>query len=221
VRQVTRRSTAGAGLAAALILVLAAGGAQAQTLGIGPRMMTATGADSPIVDSSYTGATRFVGGQLRFHASRHLALELAMDYRVTLNPDETARIRSTPIQASILWFPLRLSVAPYLITGVGWYRQRIEAIDDGDSVASATTSERGYHSGVGGQVMLGKHAALFVDYRYTFVDIKGTNGLAGAAYAASSLSSVVGLLTSLGNDTLSSKVSHRGSMWTAGLTLYF
>ena len=218
---VTRPSAAVAGLVTTVMLILAGSAAQAQTLGFGPRLMTASGADSPIVDSSYTGATRFAGGQVRFHTSLHMALEVAMDYRDTLNPSGTARIRSTPIQLSILWFPLRRSISPYLITGYGWYTQKVEAIDNGSTVASATTTDKGYHSGVGMQAMLGRHMSIFVDYRYTFVDIKGTNGLAGAAYSSSTLASVVGLVSSVGDGTISSKVSHRGSMWTAGLTVYF
>jgi hypothetical protein len=221
VRVVTRRPMAAAALAAALMVSLAAGGAQAQMLGVGVRMLTASGADSPLVSSTGEANPRFYGGLLRFNASSHMALELTMDYRRMLNPEGTARIRYTPIQASILVFPRRMAIAPYLIVGVGWYRQRVEAMDGGETRLSATTSEKGYHTGFGGQMMLGRHASMFVDYRYSFVDITGANGLAGAAYAASSLSSVIGLLSAVGGNEYSSKLSHRGSMWTTGLTVYF
>ena len=63
---------------------------------------------------------------------------------------------------------------------------------------------------------LGRHAAVFVDYRYSFVDVTGSSGLAGAAYAATSLSSVVGLLNAASGNALTSKLEHRGRMWTTG-----
>lgn len=218
---VTRRSMAAAASAAALMVSLAAGGAQAQTFGVGVRMMTASGADSPLVSSTGEANPRFYGALVRFHPSSRMALEVAMDYRRMLNPDGTARIRYTPIQASILIFPVRAAIAPYLVAGVGWYRQRIEAIDGGEALVSATTSETGYHTGFGAQMKLGRHAAVFVDYRYSFVDVTGSGGLAGAAYAATSLSSVVGLLNAVSGNALTPKLEHRGRIWTTGMAIYF
>jgi opacity protein-like surface antigen len=212
---------AAAGSAAALMVCLAAGAAQAQTLGVGTRMMTASGEDSPLVSSTGEANPRFYGALVRFHASSHMALEVAMDYRRMLNPEGTARIRYTPIQASILFFPLRTAIAPYLVAGVGWYRQRIEAIDGGEALVSTTTSETGYHTGFGAQMKLGQHAAIFLDYRYSFVDVTGSSGLAGAAYAATSLSSVVNLLNAASGNAFTSKLEHRGRMWTTGMAIYF
>jgi hypothetical protein len=207
--------------AAVLLVCLAANGAQAQMVGIGARMLTARGEDSPLVSATGEANPRFYGALVRFHASSHMALEVAMDYRRMLNPEGTARIRYMPIQASILVFPLRTAIAPYLVAGVGWYRQRIEAIDAGEALVSTTTSERGYHTGFGAQMKLGRHAAIFLDYRYSFVDLTGSSGLAGAAYAATSLSSVVGLLNAASGNALTSKLEHRGSMWTTGMAVYF
>jgi hypothetical protein len=198
---------------------------QAQTFGIGPRMVFVSGTDSPALDPTDTTNTRFTGGFLRFRASKHLGLEVAMDYRVTTNPAETARIRNTPMQASVLFFPVRTAIAPYLLVGVGWYKQRVEALSDGDPVLTANTSQFGYHTGIGGELMMGRHASLFVDYRYIFVDVNGDGGLAGAARSAASLTSVINLLSSFnhasdGNGSTSG-TSRRGSMWTTGLTVYF
>jgi hypothetical protein len=222
---VTRRSAAAIGLVIALLVGLTAREGQAQTLGIGPRMVFVSGTDSPALDPTDTTNTRFTGGFLRFRASKHLGLEVAMDYRVTTNPAETARIRNTPIQTSILFYPFRTSIAPYLLVGVGWYKQRVEALSDGDPVLTANTSQFGYHTGIGGELMLGRHASLFVDYRYIFVDVNGVGGLSGALKSAASLTSVIGLLSSLNNGSdnkdSTSSGSRRGSMWTTGLTFYF
>jgi len=213
------------GLTIALCVGLTAREGQAQTFGIGPRMVFVSGTDSPALDPTDTTNTRFTGGFLRFRASKHLGLEVAMDYRVTTNPAETARIRNTPMQASVLFFPVRTAIAPYLLVGVGWYKQRVEALSDGDPVLTANTSQFGYHTGIGGELMMGRHASLFVDYRYIFVDVNGDGGLAGAARSAASLTSVINLLSSFnhasdGNGSTSG-TSRRGSMWTTGLTVYF
>jgi len=113
-----------------------------------------------------------------------------------------------------------------VLGGIGWYKQRVETLADGKSVNHVDTSRFGYHAGVGGELMLGKHASIYMDYRYTFVNINGLGGLAGAAYTALSLTSIPGLISALAStDNASSSttqtVSHLGSMWTTGMTLYF
>jgi hypothetical protein len=219
------RSAAVMGLAIALLWTLGARDARAQTFGIGARMVSVSGTDSPALDPADTTNTTLVGGLLRLAASKRLSLEVAMDYRVTTNPTETARVRTTPIQASVLIYPIKTAIAPYLLAGVGWYKHRAEALSDGEPVLTANTSEFGYHTGLGGELMLGRHASIFVDYRYIFVDANGVDGFAGVLKSAASLTSVIGLVASLNNgshdNSSTSDVSRRGSMWTTGLTVYF
>jgi opacity protein-like surface antigen len=203
-------------------LVVAARDGQAQTFGIGGRFVFVSGPESPAADPGDDSNTRLAGGFLRLNASRHMTLEVAMDYRSTKNASETARVRSTPIQASAIFYPLRVAVAPYVLAGVGWYRNRVDALDNGDPVLTAESTEFGYHTGVGGQVMLGRHAAFFLDYRYVWVDGNGIDGFSGALRSAASLDTVLGLLgSSDGASGEDSSVSRRGSMWTTGLAIYF
>jgi hypothetical protein len=61
-------------------------------------------------------------------------------------------------------------------------------------------------------VRLGAHAAVHADYRYTFLRFGGD----GASQASSGPS-----IPFLGSLTDRLRVSHQGSMWTAGMTLYF
>ena len=220
-----RRSAAVVALVVALLLGFASREAEAQAFGLGARMVSVSGTDSPALDPGDTTNTKLAGGFLRLKASKHLSLEVSMDYRSTTNPTETARIRTTPIQASVLFYPIRTAIAPYLLAGVGWYKHHAEALSDGKAVLTTDTSEFGYHTGLGGELMLGRHASLFVDYRYTFIDVNGIGGFAGALKSAASLTSVIGLLTNLNDSSNSqdstSSISRRGSMWTTGLTVYF
>ncbi|MCX6549510.1 MAG: outer membrane beta-barrel protein [Acidobacteria bacterium] len=220
------RWTAVLGLTVALVAGVAALDVQAQTIGIGPRMVFISGENSPIQDPNDTSKTKFTGGFLRLRASKHMGFEISMDYRTATNPSETARVRTTPIQGTVLFYPFRTAIAPYILGGIGWYKERYEALSDGQPVLTTNTSQIGYHTGMGAEMMMGKHASIFFDYRYTFVNVDGVGGLAGALYSALSLTSVTGLLNSLTNSGTNSNttmpgVSHQGSMWTTGMTVYF
>jgi opacity protein-like surface antigen len=219
---VTWRSARVVGLALA-VLAGAAGDARGQMFGIGARMVSVSGADSPAVDQSDPSNTRFVGGLVRLNASKHITLEVAMDYQSITNPTETARLRNTPIQVSGLLVPMRTRLTPYFLAGVGWYKHKLEALENGRGVLTAETTDFGYHTGVGGQLMFGRHVGISVDYRYTWVDREGVDGFMGVVRSAASLTSVVGMLTSLGSDRNSeeSSITRSGSMWTGGLTVYF
>ena len=210
-----------AGLALA-VLAGAARDANAQRLGLGARMVSVSGPESPALDSSDSSRTRFAGGLIRLHATSNLAFEASMDYQSTTNVAETASIRNMPIQVSGMLIPVKKMFAPYVLAGIGWYKHRVEALDNGEAVASVYSTDFGYHTGVGAQVKLGKHAAIFADYRYVWVDANGIDGISGALKKAASLTSVVGLLTSLAaDDSKESSISRGGSMWTGGLTIYF
>ena len=219
----TRRKQAAAiGMAIALVLGAAAGDAQAQGFGIGPRMVMVSGTNSPLEDTPNASSAKLTGGFMRIRASRHMGVELSMDFRTTTDPTNTIKIRQTPIQGSVLFYPFKTAIAPYVMGGVGWYKQKFEAMSEGQTIATTNNSEFGYHTGVGGELMLGKHASIFVDYRYTFINIDGIGGLLGKAM---SLTSITGLISSFANtNSLSSDLSGvtgHGSMWTTGMTIYF
>lgn len=194
-------------LAGLVVLTAVPAAAQpASAIGLGPRMSLVRG-DS----RADTTATRFQGGALRARVSPKTALEIALDYRSLLN--DTERIRDFPIQGSLLLYPVHATLSPYLVGGIGWYSQRVERLS-GDAVASSeTTRTVGYHAGLGGEVWLGRHAALHADYRYTFIRF-GEPAAADREPGAVPLPGTRSLQDRL-------KLSHKGSMWTMGATLYF
>jgi hypothetical protein len=190
---------------AAVLLVASAAPASAQ-LGLGGRLSMVRGD----VDAD-TSAQRFTGGHIRARTSPHVALEVSLDLRTETNAAETERVREFPVQGSLLLFPVRTALAPYLLGGGGWYTTRVETLADDETLATASTRRFGWHGGFGAELRLGRHAAAHADYRYTFLrfgddDENGAAGLAGAD----------------GEGGVSRFLpSYRGSMWTAGLTLYF
>ena len=187
----------------AAIVVLAMGGllipaapVSAQGFGVGARLAWV----KPHVDSDVdvdVDAVRFIGGQVRLISSR-IGFEVSLDRHSESFELLNQKVTETPIQASLL---LRLGsgrVAPFLLGGPGWYRRRVEALDGpGDGVS---TTEFGWHAGIGVEVLAGKHLGIHGDYRYTFLDFNRDDdeGFIG------------GLLP-----------GHRGSMWTLGATVYF
>jgi hypothetical protein len=222
------RRAAVTGLAVAIVTSAAARPATAQGLGIGPRMVFVTGADSPLQDPASDSKTKLTGGFLRIRASKHVGVEASMDFRTATDAANTIKVHSTPIQGSALFYLLKGPLSPYAIAGVGWYKTRVEVVGADRSTETAET-RFGYHTGFGGELMLGRHASIYVDYRYTFVNIQGLGGLLNTATSLLSMGSLSGLFSSLSNasgatSTSSStnpNVSHLGSMWTTGVTLYF
>jgi hypothetical protein len=152
---------------------------------------------------------RFMGGQIRAKMSPKTALELSLDVRTDTNEAETVRVRQVPIQASLLLFPVRTTFAPYVLGGGGWYSNRVEELVDDEAVSSVSTREFGWHGGFGAELRLGNHAGVHADYRYTFLKFGDDEDEDDADEDDDS-----SLLTRF-------LPSYRGSMWTAGLTIYF
>lgn len=176
-----------------------------QGFGVGPRLSWVRG-DLP----SGTPSTRFWGGTMRIRSSRRVALEAAMDYRTERTLDGLARLREVPLQGSLLLFPVRATFSPYLLGGFGMYRRTADQLDvAGNVVSSFSTRETGAHAGLGAEIFVGRHAAVFADYRFRFVRF-------GEADSGSDPIDIPGVP---GLDKL--KLSHRGSMWTTGLAFYF
>ncbi len=203
-----RRGALVSGLVAGGLLA-GSGAARAQggAVGLGFRVSLVRG-DAGAVET----ADRYSGGFLRARLSPHSGLELALDYRAQVNADLTERIRDIPVQASYLLFPLRTSFAPYLLVGIGWYAQHVDVLADGVAVESRTARKVGYHAGLGGELRLGRRVGLHGDYRYTFIGLGGDE--AERQPGAVPLPGLEGLQRRLG-------LSHKGSMWTWGATVYF
>ena len=175
--------------------------ASAQSFGIGPHLSFVR-AHEP----SNTPANRLFGGTLRFSRSRHVGIELSMDYKATRNEANTERIRERPITGSLMIFLGRRLVSPYLLGGVGLYTLTTDQLGgQGQVLSSESEREVGYHLGLGAEVFLARHAAFFLDYRYRFVSF-------GDPKEGSEPIGIPGL---------EDRLSHRGSMWTSGLAFYF
>jgi hypothetical protein len=181
-------------------------GASAQTLGVGAHLAFVRG-DSASPD---TASAMYYGALVRARTSPHTALELTIDYRNKTDAAQTTKTRDVPIQASLLLYGPRTPLSFYLLGGVGWYNQRVEVLNSQLSTTATSTSKMGYHAGLGGELELGKHATLHVDYRYTLIHLGQNEGQAGAV----PIPGTTDLQQKL-------KLSHEGSMWTMGVTVYF
>lgn len=185
--------------------------AQGQAFGIGGRFALIRGdvqAD--------TSAERFTGGQLRARISPRSAIELSLDLRNQSNEALTERVRDFPVQASLLLYPVRTAFAPFVLGGVGWYSHRVETLADKRVVDSETSRKFGYHAGFGAELALGRHAGVHADYRYTFLRF-GSERI-----ESDTIAGAIATAHQSGSNRISSFLpSYKGSMWTAGLTVYF
>jgi hypothetical protein len=186
----------------ALAILAAPAGTAAQAVGFGPKITQIRG-DLP----GATDPARLFGGVLRIMSSKHIALEGTLDYRAEYNDDRTERMRETPIQGSLLIFPVRKVMAPYVLGGIGLYTRQFDTLGPAGTVLE-TVKERktGWHLGAGAEAFIVRQAAIFVDYRQRFVRF-------GEPEDDEEPIGIPGL------DTL--KLSHRGSMWSGGLAFYF
>jgi hypothetical protein len=230
-----RMRAAAIGLVVAMAVGATARDAQAQGFGIGARMVFVTGADSPLQDSSSSSKTKLTGIFARLRASKHVGLEVSYDWRTARDAENTIEVKSTPITVSGLFYLLKGPIAPYVVIGAGWYKTRVDLlggtaatpVTDPPAVTTAETTKFGYHTGLGGELFMGKHASIFVDYRYTFVDISGFSGILGTAASlltggyGSIVSSMVGGGSTASSTSTNPNVSHLGSMWTTGMAIYF
>jgi hypothetical protein len=189
-------------LAIVVVTLAGAAPAAAQSLGIGPRLSFVRG-HLP----SNTPSTSLIGGTVRMVGSRHHALELSLDVRTVYDDARTSRTRETPLQASLLLYPVRSSFAPYLIGGFGVYRETTEALGPSGQVLSSTRAQRtGWHMGGGLELIMNRRVGVYADYRFRFVKL-GLPGDGDEPIKIPGLDSI--------------KLSHRGSMWTSGMAFYF
>jgi hypothetical protein len=227
-----RKWLAAMGFLVAVVMCAGARDARAQSFGVGARMVWVTGADSPLQDSSSSSSTKLTGVFMRLRASKHVGLEVSYDWRTARDAENTIEVKSTPVTVSGLFYLFKGPIAPYVAVGAGWYKTRVELLN-ADTAAPASTSTTaettkfGYHTGFGGELFMGKHASIFVDYRYTFVDVSGFGGILGTASSllTGGFSSLLSSMTGAGSNAVSGtaipSVTHLGSMWTTGMTIYF
>lgn len=175
--------------------------ATAQSVALGPRFTHVRGDLT-----TGTPSSTLLGGTLRMRSSSLTALELSMDYRVTRNDEGTERVRETPLQASLLLMPFRSALSPYALGGIGVYSRKLDTLGlEGEVTDSSLTRRVGWHAGFGAEIRLGRHAAVYGDYRYQFVKFgkkepEGDSIIPGWNRVA---------------------FSHQGSMWTGGFAFYF
>ena len=196
-----------------LLAAVSSADAQGNGFGIGPRLTFVRGsADSP------DGAQRFSGGAMRLGGGK-TALEVAMDFRSGVTGDLTERIKDYPIQASLLVFPVRGRIAPYLLGGVGWYSQRVEHLGATQAIVDEqTTRKMGYHGGFGGELRVHRHVGVYGDYRYTFIRFGDDASSSGAIGTQPSREPVLPTWVPFAERL---KMSHEGSMFAWGATFYF
>ena len=143
---------------------------------------------------------RFLGAHIRFSGDR-AALEVAIDRHTETFDSLDERVKETPVQASLLLFLARGSFKPYLLGGPGWYKRRVESVDDSENGVSTTTF--GWHAGFGAEIRGGRHLGIHADYRYLSLKFDDDDEEDGGNF-------ITNLLP-----------SHHGSMWTVGATVYF
>ena len=167
----------------------------AQGFGVGGRIAWLNPDTEADVDS-----VRYFGGQIRFIGER-FGFEASLDRRSESLEVLNQKFTETPIQTSLILRLGKGKVAPFLLGGPGWYRRKVEALD-GPADLAVSTTEFGWHGGVGLEVLPTKHFGIHGDYRYTFLDFGDDDDDGGGI--------IGGLLP-----------GHRGSMWTLGATYYF
>ncbi len=184
----------------------------AQGVGIGGRVSMIRG--DVLADTS---AERFMGGHVRGWLSKRTALELSIDRRTQSNQTLTEEVRDTPLQASVLLAPVPSAFAPYVLGGVGWYTHTVEQLSGKQMIDSITTRRVGTHAGFGAEMRMGRHAAFYADYRYTFLRFGAADPLTADTIAGAVTKS------HLSDNGSGARFlpSYQGSMWTTGLTVYF
>jgi hypothetical protein len=171
--------------------------ASAQGFGVGGRIAWVNPDTEVDVDP-----VRNFGGQIRIIGGR-VGLEVSLDRHSETLKALNRKFTETPIQASLLLRMGSGKVAPFVLGGPGWYRRKVEALDGPANLAISTT-EFGWHGGIGLEILPTRHFGIHGDYRYTFLDFGDDDDDAGGGGI------IGGLLP-----------GHRGSMWTLGATFYF
>src|SRR5262245_16198381 len=116
-----------------LMLALPARGF-AQGFGLGARMSMVKADTDGAVE---TDSVRFTGGQIRVRPSPRIGLEVSLDRHSETFDALNQRVVDTPLQTSMLLYLAQGAFAPYLVGGPGWYKHRVESLDDDSEVSSS------------------------------------------------------------------------------------
>ena len=168
----------------------------AQGFGVGGRIAWVNPDTEADVDS-----VRYFGGQIRMIGGR-VGFEVSLDRHSESSEVLNQKFTETPIQTSLLLRMGSGKVAPFVLGGPGWYRRKVEALN-GPADLTVSTTEFGWHAGIGLEILPTRHFGIHGDYRYTFLDFGDDDDDDGGGI-------IGGLLP-----------GHRGSMWTLGATFYF
>jgi Outer membrane protein beta-barrel domain len=196
--------------------------AQGFGIGIGPRLTVQPGKDG----SPNSTSLRLFGGQFKMHLTPKTAIELSADYETRTNETLSERAKTMPIQASVMYFPVRSVVSPYVLGGVGWFRHELTTTQ-GAPAATLTSSvrEMGYHAGLGAEVRINRRVTIHGDYRYTHIRF-GSSGQpeqqpASTANIPATVAAVSTLMPKLSAVQQSLKTASQGSIWNWGVTFFF
>ena len=99
-----------------------------------------------------------------------IGFEGSIDYRAEKYVNGSLTIRSWPVMASVLLYPLPIL---YAVAGAGWYNTTFDYDQSKlifKYVEDKTDQEIGWHFGGGLELPLGLRSALAVDIRYVFID---------------------------------------------------
>ena len=99
-----------------------------------------------------------------------IGFEGSIDYRAEKYVNGNLTIRSWPVMASVLLYPLPIL---YGVAGAGWYNTTFDYNQDNlvfNQVEDKTDQAVGWHFGGGLELPLGAKSALAVDIRYVFID---------------------------------------------------
>jgi hypothetical protein len=209
--------------------------AQGFGLGLGPRVTIQPGKDG----APNSTDLRLFGGQFKLHLTPRTAIELSADYETRTNESLSERAKTMPIQASLLVFPIRSIVSPYVLGGVGWFRHELTTTGaagatgttgaTGATGATTTTSirEMGYHAGLGAEVRINSRVTVHGDYRYTHIRFGGsgepqpTSSSPAVSNIPATVAAIETLWPKLTAVQESLKTASHGSVWNWGVTFFF
>ncbi len=154
-----------------MLLILVANLAGAQSLRIGPQVGYQKAKDAD--------AGKFMfGATLRLKLTSAFGVEGAINYRQEKYADGALTVRSWPVMASALIYPL-----PFIhgTMGAGWYNTTLDYDQTRLGLVATkdeTTQEVGWHFGGGAELPLGGKSKLAADIRYVFLnyDFKAVPG---------------------------------------------
>lgn len=116
-------------------------------------------------------ANYLVGAQSRLRLSPFFGLDGTIAYRQEDYVDNAVTVKSWPVQASALVYPLPVL---YGTIGAGWYNVTFDINDEEelgvDLVDDETQTEFGWHFGGGVEVPISPAVDLTGDVRYVFLD---------------------------------------------------